>query len=147
MHPLHVQWIGFIVSPLSKPNCFYIFKAISIEIKSVQNRFVLSVNCDSLSSLPNKLMPLTPESQRNFMDIYSAYRINRKGNRGRPCLAPFNGLNQFVVYPLFNTVLSMFIQNVLIHRFMLLPKLKASKILIIKGHSQKNLQNFMVNLS
>ena len=37
-----------------------IFKAFSTEVKSEQNRFVSSANCDSLSSLPKKLMPFDP---------------------------------------------------------------------------------------
>lgn len=83
------------------PKSQTISKAFSMEIKSTQNRFVSSANCESLSSFPNKLIPLTDESLRILIEKISPQRMNGYGERGHPCLTPFNGWNQFklVEYP------------------------------------------------
>ena len=106
--PSQIAFVFFMFSlrPAILPKSLTKFKAFSTEIKSAHKRFVSSANCDSLSSLPNRLIPLTPGSWRIFIDINSAESINRNGERGQPCLTPFDGLNQFVVYPLFNIALS-----------------------------------------
>ena len=68
-----------------------LLKAFSTEIKSAQNRFVSSANCDNLSSFPNKLIPLTVGSLRILIDNISAERMNKYGDKGHPCLTPFDG--------------------------------------------------------
>ena len=107
-HPLF-QWDGFLICPLPKPNRLRLFhvygsrrpaifaksltmlKAFSTEVKSAQNRFVSSANCESLSSFPNKLIPLTVGSLRILIDHISAQGMNRYGDKEHPCLTPFDG--------------------------------------------------------
>ena len=77
--PSQIAFVFFTLSrrPAIFPKLPMILKAFSTEIKSAQNRFVSSANCDNLSSFPNKLIPLTVGSLRILIDNISAERMNR----------------------------------------------------------------------
>ena len=73
-----------------------------------------------------------------FFTVLAQIRTNRCSEKGHPCLIPFDSWNQLVEYPLFITLLSMLVENVLIHCFMLVVKLNEFRVSIIKGHSRES---------
>ena len=91
--PSQIAFVFFTFSrrPAIFPKSLTMLKAFSTEVKSAQNRFVSSANCESLSSFPNKLIPLTVGSLRILIDNISAQRMNRYGDKGHPFLTPFDG--------------------------------------------------------